>query len=141
MSGKSFIDTNLLIYLYTDKEPGKTAVATRTIAEHDCVISVQVMNEFSSVMMKKYGKRLQQVLAAMQEILENVIAVPIGAETTLEALRVCEQYGYSYYDSCIIAAALINGCDILFTEEAKLYKARHDRENPKFRKFRNHLTV
>jgi predicted nucleic acid-binding protein len=33
------------------------------------------------------------------------------------ALNITERYGYSWYDSLIIAAALDAGCDTLYTED------------------------
>jgi predicted nucleic acid-binding protein len=117
MSGKAFVDTNVFVYLYTNKEPEKNAVALKIIERCDCVVSVQVLNEFASVMMKKYKLTPRQVMRSIDEILENVDTIQNGAGMVRMALFICERYGYSYYDSCIIAAALESGCKILYTED------------------------
>lgn len=67
-------------------------------------------------MMKKYGLKPKQVLTAVNEILENVSAVPIGIDIVAEALRICDRYGYSYYDSRILAA----GSGVIVSERALL---------------------
>lgn len=33
------------------------------------------------------------------------------------AIRISERFGYSIYDSLIIAAAILAGCDALYTED------------------------
>ncbi|HNW49555.1 MAG TPA: hypothetical protein PKH79_00650 [Prolixibacteraceae bacterium] len=38
-------------------------------------------------------------------------------DTVVKAVVIAEQYGFSFYDSLIIAAALEERCDILFSED------------------------
>jgi predicted nucleic acid-binding protein len=41
----------------------------------------------------------------------------LNFQTSLEALKIHQKYQYSYYDSLIIASALENQCDILYSED------------------------
>jgi len=53
MKDRVFVDTNILIYLYSVDEPEKRQTVENAIIGKDCVISVQVLNEFSSVCLRK----------------------------------------------------------------------------------------
>jgi predicted nucleic acid-binding protein len=70
------------------------------------VISVQVINEFLSVLLSKRridrpaANRLGQILVRRCEV------VPITAEVTLQAMYVGERYQISHWDALIVAAAL-----------------------------------
>ncbi|MHC1743855.1 MAG: hypothetical protein AB9873_12595 [Syntrophobacteraceae bacterium] len=41
----------------------------------------------------------------------------IGVEHVLEAMSLHEHYGYSYWDSLVIATALLCGCSRLYSED------------------------
>jgi predicted nucleic acid-binding protein len=38
-------------------------------------------------------------------------------ETHAEGLRIAQRYGLSVYDAMIVGAALLAGCDVLFSED------------------------
>ena len=46
----------------------------------------------------------------------NIVHVNTNA-TILQACKVADRYGYSFYDSLIIAAAIESGCSILYSED------------------------
>ena len=117
MRGKSFIDTNILIYLYSNDEPQKKFLSQKTIEKYDCVISTQVLNEFSNVCLKKFEKSTDEVELALNEITENIAISIIDINCIKLALKMHKQYAYNYYDCLIIAAALNSGCEFLFTED------------------------
>jgi len=117
MKDRVFVDTNILIYLYSVNEPEKRRKVEKLIADKDCVISVQVLNEFSSVCLRKLRIPTQQILAAINEITLCMSLFPMDANTVRQALRLCAQWNYSYYDSAILAAALQSGCATLYSED------------------------
>jgi predicted nucleic acid-binding protein len=43
--------------------------------------------------------------------------IPLSVETHEAALKIAAQYGYHVYDALILAAALEEGCDTLYTED------------------------
>jgi predicted nucleic acid-binding protein len=53
MRDRVFIDTNVLIYIYSADEAQKREIAVNAVSGRTCVISVQVLNEFSSVFLRK----------------------------------------------------------------------------------------
>ncbi|WP_019538395.1 MULTISPECIES: PIN domain-containing protein [Proteiniphilum] len=117
MNAKAFIDTNVFVYLYSEDEEWKQKRVYDAIETHDCITSIQVINEFSNVCLKKLKMPSSTVKAAIDEITEGFIVVPIGTDDIKQALTIHENYGYSYYDSLILASALSSGCEYLLSED------------------------
>ena len=112
---KVFFDTNVLLYLLS----GDAAKADRAeaLVIVGGVISVQVLNEFASVASRKLGMSWAEI----REVLDTIRAVcrvePITLETHDRGFALSERYGFSIYDSMILASALLAGCDLVFTED------------------------
>lgn len=116
MSGADpFFDTSVLLYLLSDD----TAKADRieTLLSARGVISVQVLNEFAVVALRKLKMPLNEV----REILDAIQAVcavePITVETHDRGLAVFERYRFSLYDSMLVAAALLAGAKTIYSED------------------------
>src|SRR5438105_2105591 len=115
MRGKAFFDTNVIIYAFAKNDP-RTATAEALLAAGG-VISVQTLNEFVSVAIRKLGMPRKQVLEALAVI--RVLCPspsPLTVETHEAALRIMGRYGYHIYDSLVIAAALQTACSKLYSE-------------------------
>jgi predicted nucleic acid-binding protein len=116
MSGAdSFFDTSVLLYLLSDDTARADRIETLLAARG--VISVQVLNEFAVVALRKLKIPLNEV----REILDTIRAVcavePITVETHDRGLAVFERYRFSLYDSILVATALISGAKILYSED------------------------
>jgi predicted nucleic acid-binding protein len=117
MNDKAFMDTNLFIYMQSSTDVEKKELSYRALESFECVVSSQVLNEFCNVAIKKLRmdvEQIQQVLRAMNSTCEIAI---VRLETVEKALEVKDRYGYSFYDSLIIASALESGCSYLFSED------------------------
>lgn len=114
---ESFFDTSALLYLLS--ADSRKADRIEGLLAAGGTISVQVLNEFSAVALRKLAMPLPEV----REILATVRAVcrvePVTTETHDRALVVLERYGFAFYDSVLIAAALIAGCRRLYCEDLK----------------------
>lgn len=112
---ESFFDTSALLYLLS--ADSRKADRIEGLLAAGGTISVQVLNEFSAVALRKLAMPLPEV----REILATVRAVcrvePVTTETHDRALVVLERYGFASYDSVLIAAALIAGCRRLYCED------------------------
>jgi predicted nucleic acid-binding protein len=110
-----FFDTNVLLYLLSDDIV--KADAAEVLLAKGGFISVQVLNEFSSVTSRKLGMSWTEI----REILDTVRAVcdvaPVTVESHDRAIDLSERYGFSIYDSLILASAILAGCSTLFTED------------------------
>ncbi|MCL2426112.1 MAG: PIN domain-containing protein [Oscillospiraceae bacterium] len=115
--GKAFIDTNIFVYLYSDTDISKRLSVMQEIDKYERFISTQVLNEFSNVCIRKLKLPLADVRNAITEICNTCNLVIIDDNTVMDALQHHEKYGYSYYDSLIIATALESGCEYLLSED------------------------
>ncbi len=76
MSGKFFLDTNLLVYAIDPAEPGKQAVAQKWIASAhqsgDGCVSYQVVQEWFNVVLRKAAVPLsaQQAASVYRTLIE-----------------------------------------------------------------------
>jgi predicted nucleic acid-binding protein len=110
-----FFDTNMVLYLLSG-DPVKADRAEELLSIGG-MISVQVLNEFTSVALKK----LRMTWPEIREVLAQVRAVCPAVNLTLathdRAAQVAERYGVPFYDALIVAAALIVGCTTLYSED------------------------
>lgn len=112
---KPFFDTNILLYLLSG-DAAKADRAESTLLNGGWV-SVQVLNEFASVASRKLGMTWPEIKEALAPIRVVCEVVPITVETHDLGLEIAERYGFSIYDSLIVASALLAGCEILFSED------------------------
>jgi len=56
-------------------------------------------------------------MEAVAEITDTCNVTVVEDTTMMTALKCCEKYGYSYYDSLMLASALESGCRYLLTED------------------------
>ena len=105
MNDKPFFDTNVVLYAFRqDDTRGQVA---ETLLAAGGALSVQVLNEFVAVARRKLDKSWEEVRRAL-DILRVFCPepVPLTVETHERAVHIAERYGYSIFDSLIIAAAL-----------------------------------
>jgi len=117
MKDRIFIDTNILIYLYSEDEIEKQQISEKLANQYSPIISIQVLNEICNVMIKKLNFGLQTVSKVIGELTEYCIVKTITTETIQSAVKLVEKYKYSYYDSLIISSALENQCNKLYSED------------------------
>ena len=117
MNGSVFLDTNIFVYLYSDDEPEKRSVAINILELSHSVTSTQVLNEFCSVCLRKLKMPASAVLQSLEEIRDNCELCYIDMEIIQKALTLNSKYGYSYYDCLILASAIINDCECLYSED------------------------
>lgn len=134
MPGKSFIDTNVVLYLYSEDEPDKKAAADALVRGSERAwVSTQVLSEMANVLRRKFGLDYPDIAAAMDEVRTACDVHVVTTETISLALRLGERYRHSYFDSLILAAALECGCDTLASEDMQdgmLIESRLTIRNP-----------
>ncbi len=112
---KPFLDTNLLVYAQTS-DPRSAAARQAILAGG--VISVQVLNEFASVLRRKFKRDWDEIAEAVADVRITLDPVrPIGIETHENAVDLAREHGFSFYDALIVASALEAQCDTLLTED------------------------
>ena len=116
---RAFLDTNVLIYLYSVDEPEKREAARELVAKEgvDFVVSTQVLGEFSNVLIRKFGHTPSNVELCLKDFADSFEIYSVQIKTIYQALSIrgCERF--SFWDSMILSAALESGCSLLFSED------------------------
>ena len=119
MTDKVFVDTNILIYSYSEDEIEKQIVANKVLEDYSetIIISNQVINELVNVLFKKFKLSSNDIENTILELDTFIQIVDFNITTQIKAVRIKEKYKLQYYDALIIATALENGCTILISED------------------------
>ncbi len=117
MNDKIFLDTNILVYCYTETEPIKKSVALSIAQNSDAWISTQVLQELSNILRKKFNKTWIEIDLTAEEICQNFEIFLNTPEIILDAIRIADRYGYSFYDSLILSSAISIECKIVYSED------------------------
>jgi len=115
MQGKFFIDSNICLYLF-DKDKEKAGIAEKLFI-NGAVISTQVLAEITNVLVKKFTFSKKDAVETIRFIKNKVDVQPVTSEVIEIASGIFIRYGFSFFDSMIIASALNAGCSILYTED------------------------
>ena len=122
MNGPVFLDTNVLVYLFANKDPEKQQVAERlymeVAADGTAVVSTQVLQEFYSVSTSTIRGVIKPETArlALQEFSEFQV-VDTNARTVMKAAARSAADQLSIWDALIVEAALAGGCRTLYSED------------------------
>jgi predicted nucleic acid-binding protein len=115
---KVFIDSNIIIYGYSNSEEEKRQIARKMIENNHTVISTQVLQEVSNTLTRKYKLDYSSVKETLRECIHANNEVHTNRpQTVFKACDIAKQYQFSFYDSLIIAAALESDCEILYSED------------------------
>ncbi len=122
----SFLDTNIVLYCYCFSDDNEKRFKALSILATRPVISAQVLNESANILRRKLNFKPQEIIAIIERLIRECHVVPLTAKTTLSALAIAERYGFSIYDSLIIAASLSANCLTLFSEDMQHQQTIND---------------
>jgi predicted nucleic acid-binding protein len=122
MTGPVFADANVLLYVLDARDPAKQA---RASAWHEHLwdenlgrTSMQVMSEFYVNLKRMAGSRMTQEQAwTHTERYFTWNPQAIDDELMRNAHRIEQRHGISWWDSLIVAAAQLQECALLLTED------------------------
>lgn len=119
MKGKMFLDSNILVYssLQDDKEKHDIVLNLwRQLEGNFIFVSTQVVNEVYVSLLKHAltDKDIQNIVLKIIDVC-NVSVITI--DSIKSAWKLKKQYNLSYWDSLIVASAIENNCDILYSED------------------------
>ncbi|MBM4365230.1 MAG: PIN domain-containing protein [Deltaproteobacteria bacterium] len=121
MTGKVFLDTNVLVYAMDDDEPAKQARARALISAASAeshVVSPQVLQEFYNAVTRKLARPVPVDAAAQAvRVLARLTVVPADAALVLAAIDLHRRHQVSLWDALVMQAALTAGCERLLTED------------------------
>ncbi|MBI3203077.1 MAG: PIN domain-containing protein [Myxococcales bacterium] len=119
---RTFIDTNVFVYLFDDSEPKKQTVARKRLeheqASRELVVSTQVLQELYVALTRGKSPIASPELAsrAVREVAAYTVA-QVDTPLVLEAIESCTRHQISFWDALILRAAHGSGCATLLTED------------------------
>ncbi len=117
MSDSIFLDTNILVFTYSDTELQKQTIARKLVSENISFISTQVLQELSNTLNRKFKKSWPEITETVKEVSLSNLVHANNEATILQAIKIAEKYKFSFYDSLIVSAALECKCSKLYSED------------------------
>ncbi|MEC5320859.1 PIN domain-containing protein [Brenneria populi subsp. brevivirga] len=111
---RSFLDSNVVLYLLSD-DPDK-ADSAEVLLKTNPVISVQVLNEVTTVCRRKLAMSWQEIGDFLDLVRRFCDVVPLTVTVHDRARDIAERHLLSFYDACIVAAAAAE-CQTLYSED------------------------
>ncbi len=109
------IDTNIAFYALSE---GPKCDLALSVLEAGPSISVQLLNEFANASRRKRQlpwEEIEESLTIIQSLAASVR--PVDIEVHRLGRDIARRYKLSVYDALIIAASLLDDCEILYSED------------------------
>jgi predicted nucleic acid-binding protein len=110
-----FFDTNILFYA-SDPSTAEAPIAERLILSGG-FISVQVLNELADSVRRKLNMPWYEIIEWREALLQTCEVLPLTEITQRKALGIANRYNIRIYDANIWAAAILAGCETLYSED------------------------
>ena len=115
-----FFDTNIFIYVVSASpaDQAKREIAQRLLLESEFCLSVQILQEFMDVTLRK--KHLGLTHAEISDMIRHLLTYPLVETSVALAQRAFDikiRFGIRYWDAAMIAAALELGCHTIYSED------------------------
>jgi predicted nucleic acid-binding protein len=121
MSGKTFADTNILIYAHDLDAKEKYLAAKEVLdelwANRTGVISAQVLQEFYVNVTRKLPKPLSKKIARTIVDTYVIWCVDVTPAEITTAFRIEDEARISFWDALICAAAMKSGAERILSED------------------------
>ncbi len=121
MTGRAFLDTNVVVYAMDDAAPAKQARARELMSGARAgshVVSSQVLQEFFNAVTRKLARPIAvDDAAAAVRALARLTVVAADAELVVAAIEIHRRHQLSLWDALIVQAALDGGCNRLLSED------------------------
>ena len=116
-----FLDTNNLLYSIS-RNPAESLKRDRAVAlldDDSGSLSIQVLQEFyvQATRSSRADAVPHDLAAGLLEAWSRFRIQDMTIPVLNSALRIRKVYGFSFWDSAIVAAALALGCDRVYTED------------------------
>ena len=114
-----FLDTNVIIYALHNRDEGpslKSARARNLLAETPG-ISIQVANETYHVLNRKFGQSREKAALQTRFLIAHTHLFDLKLGDLELALDLGQRHQLSHFDALLVANALNNGAEILYSED------------------------
>ena len=112
---KPFVDSNVILYLLSGD--GAKADRAQAVLQAGGVISVQVLNEVTSVCLRKLKMPWHEVDALLLAVKAACEVLPLTVASHEKAVKLAKRFQLSFFDANIVASALMSGAPVLLSED------------------------
>ena len=120
IDGRTFVDTNVLLYAEDGREPDRRAVAARVLGDLWAsglgVLSTQVLQEFYDNATRKLRMPPESARRIVAQYAEWPV-VETTAQMIVSASLLHERHGFAFWDAMIVEAALLSAATTLLSED------------------------
>jgi len=110
------VDSNILIYAFGSQNEEKKRLAKLILS--DCqAMSIQTVNESVFILQKKFNYTLIELDEIIQFFKSNFQIHGLNISVLEKAIFIIKIYKYSFWDSMMLASALINNCEVIYSED------------------------
>jgi predicted nucleic acid-binding protein len=121
MTGRVFVDTNVLIYARDRKAEHKRARAQAWLKAlgdtGQAYLNLQVLNEFTRWVLANEQRRSLDDIRKEIQALRAWGDKPLDHDEVELGWAVRKRFGYQWFDCLLIAAAELSGCSYFLTED------------------------
>jgi predicted nucleic acid-binding protein len=123
MSARFFLDTNIFVYAFDPRAPGKAKRAAQLIRRGldsgEGIVSYQVVQDFFNVALRRFAQPMTTAEAEQYliTVFRPLLAVHSSPAIYIESLRIFINHRLSWHDSLVVAGALEAHCEILSSED------------------------
>jgi predicted nucleic acid-binding protein len=120
MSGKEFVDTNILIYAFDTTAGKKREIAIELVErlwlERSGCVSLQVLQEFYVTATKKLRMSSNAAFAQVERLGTWTVHRP-NVGDVLQAIELHRAKRISFWDAMILRSAIGSGCSTVWSED------------------------
>lgn len=95
----------------------KQQIATNVTSEENLLVSTQVINEVCANLIRKAGFDNSQIQNLIEDFSEGCEILPVSLETLQYAAKLRSRYLLSFWDSLIVASAVLGQASVLYSED------------------------
>lgn len=117
-----FIDSNIWLYRFILNPRDANAIPKQKIATiitnyPNIIISTQVVNEICANLIRKAKFDNHKIEILIEELSQGCEIIPVSFETIQFAVKLRDRYLISFWDSLIVASAILEDAKILYSED------------------------
>jgi len=121
-STRCFVDSNIWLYRLILNPSDLSAIqkqqiATKVTSQENLLVSTQVINEVCANLIRKAGFNNSQIQNLIEDFAEGCEILPVSLETLQYAVKLRARYLFSFWDSLIVASAILGEATILYSED------------------------
>lgn len=112
-----FLDSNVVLYVLKPDDTRKAGIARSILADYDCNISVQTLNEVTHTLRRKTSLTLTEIADVITDLKSLTTIHPLTQMVYDRAWMLITRYALSTYDAMILGCAIESGFEEVLSED------------------------